>query len=155
MSIEIIGLQEYRDLIERNKKAGYTFSGNEIHCFHSEFVNLLDSKITSINHVIFLDYVESFSEFPTNQGIYFCVRWSTGSEKEIWYVGKAGNFRNRWKNHHKIQALKAIQDVTIFCLSLDSYSREQINYAEQAYIKMLQPVFNNTSKPEKHLRVAS
>lgn len=155
MNIEIIGLQEYQDLIERNKKVGFTFSGNEIHYFHAEFVSLLSDKIPNSDHVIFLDYVESFSEFPTNQGIYFCVRWSTGSAKEIWYVGKAGNFRNRWMNHHKLQALKAIQDVTIFCLCLDGYSHQQIDHAERVYIKMLRPVFNNTSNPEKHLRVAS
>ena len=155
MSIEIIGLREYQEMIERNKAVGFTFSGNEIHCFHAEFVSLLDEKISRSNHVIFLDYIDSFSEFPTNQGIYFCVRWSTGSEKEIWYIGKASNFRNRWRNHHKFQALRAIQDVTVFCLCLDGYSQQQIDYAEKAYIKMLKPVFNNTSQPEKHLRIAS
>lgn len=155
MSIEIIGLQEYQDLIERSKKAGYTFSGNEIHCFHAEFVGLLDSKMPSIDYVIYLDHIKSFSDFPTDQGIYFCVRWSTGSEKEIWYVGKAGNFRNRWKNHHKFHALRAIQEVVVYCLPLEGYSQQQIDYAERAYIKMLTPVFNNTSKPEKYLSIAS
>lgn len=149
MSIEILGLQEYKQLL---KDAGFTFSGNEIHCFHPKFVGLLEKPCEAI----YLDYLDSFEEFPTNQGIYFCVRLTAFlGHSEIWYIGKAGNFRSRWKNHHKFEALKAIQDVVIFCLPLDGYSKDEIATAERIYIEMLKPVFNNTSKPEKHLRVAS
>ena len=149
MNIEIVGLQEYQELLIQ---ANFEFSGNEIHAFHPDFVRLIDGLYNTIH----LDYLESFLEFPTNQGIYFCVRLTAlCGHSEVWYVGKAGNFRNRWKNHHKLEALKAIQDVVVYCLPLDNYSREEISYAEQIYIAMLKPVFNNTSKPEKHLRVAS
>lgn len=154
MSIEIIGIKEYQKLIKEHEEAGFTFCGNEIHCFHPTFISLID-KLVHPKNVVLLDYLESFSEFPTNQGIYFCSRNCISSSKEIWYVGKAGNFRNRWKNHHKLQALKAIQEVVVYCLPFDEYSREEIDQAERAYIQMLRPVFNDTSKPEKHLRVAS
>lgn len=149
MSIKIIGWEEYQKLL---KETSFEFSGNEIHCFHPTFVKLLDK----FYDVIFLDYLESIKEFPVNQGIYFCVR-STAflGHSEVWYVGKAKNFRSRWASHHKINALKAIQDVAIYCIPLANYSEKEISEAERIYIEMLKPVFNDTSKPEKHLRVAS
>lgn len=155
MSIEIIGSKEYQNLIKRNKEVGFSFCGNEIHHFHAEFISLIDNLVDPVKEVILLDYLESFQEFPTSQGIYFCARINSSANREVWYVGKAGNFRSRWKNHHKMQALKAIQEVVIYCLPLDGYSCEEISKAERAYIDMLRPVFNDTSKPEKHLRVAS
>ena len=154
MSIEIIGAQEYKQLLELYKND--PLCGNEIHTFHPTFVKILNKKVDVMNNFILLDYVENFSEFPTNQGIYFCARSPLfTSNCEIWYVGKAGNFRNRWKNHHKLEALKALKNVGVFCLTLDHYSKDEIATAERIYIEMLKPVFNNTSKPEKHLRVAS
>jgi hypothetical protein len=149
MSIEIIGSSEYKKLL---KEAGFKFCGNEVHYFHPQFVALLDNQCETI----YLDYLDSFEEFPTSQGIYFCVRLTAFlGHSEVWYVGKAGNFRNRWKSHHKFEALKAIQDVAIFCLPLDGHSKDEISCAERIYIEMLKPVFNDTSKPEKHLRIAS
>lgn len=154
MSIEIIGSKEYQNLINKHKGA-FTLCGNEIHCFHDEFIDLIDKRVDPVKGIILLDYLQSFQEFPTNQGIYFCARTHGSVNKEIWYVGKARNFRARWKNHHKMQALKAIQEITIYCLHLDDYSCEEVSKAERAYIDMLRPVFNDTSKPEKHLRLAS
>lgn len=148
MSIKIRGAVEFNQLL---KSASFKYCGNEVHCFHPQFVSLIDAYCESI----YLDYLDSFEEFPESQGIYFCVRLTVFKDPEVWYVGKAGNFRNRWKNHHKFEALKAIQDVVVFCLPLDGYSKDEIATAERIYIEMLKPVFNDTSKPEKHLRVAS
>jgi hypothetical protein len=155
VSIEIVGLREYQELIKAEKAKGFTFCGNEIHHFHRQFISMIDSIVDPVKEAILLDYLESFQEFPTNQGIYFCARTHGSVNREIWYVGKASNFRKRWKNHHKLQALKAIQEITVYCLSLDGYSCEEISKAERAYIDMLKPVFNDTSKPEKYLSVAS
>lgn len=155
MSIEIVGLQEYQDLIARNKQQGFVFSGKEIHYFHREFITLIEEAIGSESNVIMLDHIQSFSEFPSGKGIYFCARWTHPLNKEIWYVGKSKNFRSRWRNHHKYQALRTIQEVIVYCLRLDNYSDEQISQAEQIYINMLKPIFNNSSNPEKYLTVAS
>lgn len=155
MSIEIIGWNEYQNLIARNKQQGFLFSGNEIHYFHREFINLLEESINLEDNIIMLDHIQSFSDFPSGKGIYFCARWTHPSNKEIWYVGKTQNFRSRWRNHHKYQALRTIQEVIVYCLPLDNYSDNQISKAEQIYIDMLKPIFNNTSNPEKHLRIAT
>lgn len=138
--IDVIGWCEYkfRVLSRRN------FKPCDFHADFIKMINYLDFQ------KIHLDSISSFAVFPESRGIYFCARNS-----EVWYVGKASNFRSRWRNHHKLQALKAIQEVVVYCLPLDEYSREEIDQAERAYIQMLRPVFNDTSKPEKHLRVAS
>jgi hypothetical protein len=154
VSVEVIGWNEYQEKLRIWESPAKFGIGSETHVFHPEFMKILEEKVPSQNQ-IFLDYLDSFSEFPTNQGIYFCVRKIIFFPPEIWYIGKAGNFRNRWKNHHKLEALRAIQDVIVYCLPLDDYSKDQIDYAEKAYIKMLTPVFNNTSKPEKYLSLAS
>jgi hypothetical protein len=114
--------------------------------FHADFIKAIDYfKFPKI----YLDSVNSFNAFPESRGIYFCTRNS-----EVWYVGKANNFRSRWRNHHKLEALKTIKDVVIYFQEIDKFSSEEIHKAEQEYIEMLQPVFNNTSNPEKYLRIA-
>ena len=157
MSIEIIGAQEYQWFMHENRQNIIEHDKNKAHIFHPYFIHLLDTNTCGEVSWVFLDDMQDFSEFSTNQGIYFCLRYSATSTKsrEIWYVGMAGNFRSRWKNHHKFQPLKAIQNVAVVCLHLDNYSRQEISEAERIYIDMLNPVFNNTSKPEKHLRIAS
>lgn len=152
MSIEIIGSKEYQEFMAMNKDGGFTLYGTELHLFHKKFIDMLDNEVEPI----FLDYIEDFSsDIPKRQGIYFCARVIPFFAKEVWYVGKTVNFKSRWKNHHKLQALKAIKDVLLYCLPLDNYSGKEIIEAENAYINMLTPVFNNTSNPEKYLSVAS
>jgi hypothetical protein len=147
MSIEI--MKKYQEILA---SAGVEFSGNEIHCFHADFVDLLDG----LYDVIDIDSLKSFDEFPTNQGLYFCVRNTAfRHHSEVWYVGKARNFRARWQQHHKFQALKAIQGVRVYCMVLDDFPAKLLCRAEEICIDMLKPVFNGTSQPEKHLRLAA
>lgn len=143
MSIEIIGLREYQEYID----AFGDDALNTRYFFHPDFI----WKVLEKDSRIELMGLEDFRCFPESQGIYFCIR----SLREIWYIGKSSNFRKRWKRHHKFEALKAIQDVCIYFLSLEDSSAFAISNAEQAYIKMLKPAFNNTSKPEKYLSIAS
>ena len=138
--IDVIGWCEYkfRLLSRRNFKP----------CdFHADFIEMINHSDFQKIH---LDSISSFAVFPESRGIYFCTRNS-----EVWYVGKAGNFRSRWRNHHKLEALRTIKNVVIYFQSIQGFSSEEIHKAEQEYIEMLQPVFNNTSNPEKHLRFAS
>lgn len=158
MSIEIVGMREYQEfaqtLLDPNR-----ISQLESRYFHTQFMRLLSKRIEDRKNgdhfgIEWIPYLFGHDRYPQNQGIYFCSR-DISTESEIWYIGKAGNFRARWRNHHKYHALKAIQDVYITFLFLDGYSQKEISIAEQMYIDMLKPAFNNTSKPEKHLRLAS
>lgn len=155
MSVEIIGWNEYQEFLMEWKDCGTRLRGKELHLFHPTFRKLLEKDKNIFDSPIYLDYTESFSHFPVTQGIYFCIRAVEYSNAcEIWYIGKALNFQNRWRNHHKFQALRAIKGVFVYFLQLEDYSKEQINRMERIYIEMLCPVFNDTSSPEKHLRVA-
>jgi hypothetical protein len=164
-SIEIIGRDEYRQHIRKLSEKKYSFLNLDLEFLpHADFVRLLRTKIADmcdlndldneVEHIICLDLLESFSEFPTEQGVYFCIRRGYKSPG-VWYVGKANNFRARWSNHHKFNALRTIQDVSVWCLPLPDYSKKELDFVERAYIEILKPVFNNTSNPEKHLKVAS
>jgi len=148
MSIDIIGKAEYEKFRE-----AHGLAGTELHDFHNEFViklMLLGLETTSIE-VEFPD--DNFKDcIPEGKGIYFCCRGVAYSNHEVWYVGKTNNFIRRWVDHHKYEALKALRDVQIYFLSLDDYLDTAIDEAEKNYIAMLTPVFNGTSKPDRHLR---
>ena len=135
--IEIIGSSEYK------------FKYLSPCYFHPDFILMLDFQEPSLQKIA-LDEIKNFAGFPQSGGIYFCVR-----DQEVWYIGKASNFRSRWQNHHKLEALKTITNVVVYFLPIYGFSNEEIHKAEQEYIEMLQPVFNNTSNPEKYLTVAS
>lgn len=135
--IEIIGSSEYK--FKKIKPCE----------FHSDFTLMLDWQEPKLKKIC-LDTAHSFAVFPESGGIYFCVR-----DSEVWYIGKANNFQSRWRNHHKLEALKTIKGIVIFFMPVYRFSDAEIHKAEQEYIQMLQPVFNNTSRPEKYLRLAS
>ena len=149
MSIDIIGKAEYDKFRE-----DHALGRSDPHYFHHEFVNKLkfhhDIEATSIEVE---DPDEDFRDcIPEGKGIYFCCREIGYTNGEVWYVGKTNNFIRRWRDHHKYEALKTLRHVEIFFLPLDDYLDTAIDEAERSYIDMLTPVFNGTSKPDKHIR---
>lgn len=150
----IIGYDDYLKIVLPTATAGCILGDEEINTFHTGFVSELKKRIPS-EHEISLEYgYPDAREFPTSKGIYFCVR-STNSFSawvdEVWYIGKTNNFRSRWSSHNKLQALKSIRYVDVYCLPLEDCSDSEISFMEEAYIYMLKPVFNGTSAPDRHL----
>jgi len=156
----IVGLNEYQKLVFSLVSEGVSVRSEYPLCFHDIFVRFL-SEMCPLSQRISIEensIDEIHLKFPAKRGIYFCLRTVIGFrldgfKNEVWYVGKSGNFRERWKSHHKFEALKAIKNVAVCWLPLEDYSDEQLSYAEEVYIYMLQPVFNGTSKPERCLVV--
>lgn len=147
---KILGASDYYNFLLATKCA---LRGLELHAFHETFSRL----------ILALDYpfaffddsnedYDSFEYLPKFKGIYFCIRQIRGMPDEVWYVGKTNNFYARWKSHHKYEALKVLGDIFVYCVPMEECSDDEIAMFEKAYIEMLTPVFNNTSKPEKHLR---
>ena len=149
MSINIIGKAEYEKYCKT-----MPCRGTDSHYFHYEFVNLLKSDHDVGYATIEVeDPDEDFRDcIPEGKGIYFCCRGILYTNCEVWYVGKTNNFIRRWGDHHKYEALKTLRDVEIYFLPLDDYLDTAIDEAERGYIDMLTPVFNGTSKPDRHLR---
>jgi hypothetical protein len=145
----ILGLAEYQKTYLKEVRNGLEPVDYENLYFHAQFTSLLRRQV-ELEKVVPLDSEYSF-EFSKKRGIYFCVRLGYGGD-EVWYVGKTGDFKSRWKAHHKLQALRAIKWVYVYCLPLEGYSDEELDYAERVYIYMLKPAFNGTSDPDKHLR---
>lgn len=157
MSVEIIGMAEYEILMKAQKGNEANLRGLSKHHFHPLFIELITQQVDPKKDLVQLDRVRNFKEFPESQGIYFCCRRVSLDSPliEVWYVGKARNFRIRWSRHHKIQALKDIQNVIVVCVPFNNYSNDNLIFVEQVYINMLEPSFNDISKPERHLRCVS
>lgn len=151
----IICLEDYLRLVVPTTAGGHLLSDWELNDYHTRFVTALGKEVPS-NHRINLEYgLFDPTYFPPSRGIYFCVR-STSSfssvQHEVWYIGRSKNLRNRWNAHHKFQALRAVRYIRVYCLLLEDYSDEDLNFAEEAYIYLLKPVFNRTSHPDKYLK---
>lgn len=154
---EIIGMEEYEKLMEPLLEFNVSLRGLKKHEYHPFFIELLLNQINIDTHLIWLDRLMSFEEFPEEKGIYFCCRRISldAPLSEVWYVGKARNFRRRWKRHHKLMPLKAIKNIAIICLPFDPRLNEDIAFYERVYINALEPSFNDTSEPESYLRCVS
>jgi hypothetical protein len=115
-------------------------------CFHSDFIKGLEYIEDWQNGMgILLEETDMLKEW---QGIYFCCREVNHffpELSEIWYIGKSLNFRQRWRNHHKFQALKSIKFISIYFLRLEGWSESDISKLERRYIDLFKPVFNDAT----------
>lgn len=81
---------------------------------------------------------------PECSAIYFAV-----SCAQVLYVGLATNLKHRWRGHHRLQQLEAVNkraEVSLFWLSCPQY---QLQALEQQYIEHYCPTFNQTRVPER------
>ena len=115
-------------------------------CFHHDFIQNLKYVADWQNGMdILLEETDMLEEW---QGIYFCCReihCFFPEMAEIWYIGKSSNFRQRWKNHHKSQALKSIKFISIYFLRLKGWTESDISKLERRYIDLFKPVFNDAT----------
>lgn len=144
-------LTAYQEIAVSRIKSGDLLSDSETTFFQERFASYLVVSTLEENRMI-ID-CEAPSKLPRRKGLYFCIRLALGVP-EVWYVGRTKSFRDRWEDHHKLEALQVIRDVTVFCLPLDDYSEKDLDYLERAYIYMLRPVFNGSSLPDRYLRVS-
>lgn len=137
----------YRDLVENNHK--FLADQLDFHFLHDGFVDAMHQNQDCVEIYGNLEDLqkEDFDNLPTSQGIYFCCRrpdYYYGNS-EIWYIGKANNLRQRWKNHHKMPVLKSIRFVSIYFLPIPNVSERQLYEIERKYINLFAPVFNDVS----------
>ena len=145
--------EDYQEMV----KYGHESIAEQLdgHFLHNGFVTTMHLNQEHVQ--IWSDCLDENLPFlPTLQGIYFCCRNNNfcSGKSEIWYIGKARNFRERWKNHHKLNALKALKFVSLYLLPLPDITNYELCRIEREYINLFQPVFNDTSSPERNLRVA-
>lgn len=83
--------------------------------------------------------LSKYKDFPEASGIYK-VRDCSG---QIIYIGKALNFKQRWKSHHKtIEILSICNTATIQFTFLPIHI---MGYVEHCLVKKLQPCLNKTT----------
>ena len=117
--------------------------------------NKILERIRSVDISKLIRYSYSDKDkLPKAEGIYFVGH----SPKEIIYVGKTKDFRNRHQNHHRDHTFKNIEKTNgslfIWCWHLPSDLKKtkvegEINlaYAENAFRILLDPPINDTSLP--------
>jgi hypothetical protein len=81
--------------------------------------------------------LEATSGFPENPCIYFAV----DVHGVIQYIGRSGNVRGRWKNHHRYQDLAAIGGIKIACMFVDR--AQDLPQKEAELIRKFKPRLNN------------
>lgn len=138
--------ESYQELVKYDHK--FLADHLEFHHLHDGFIHAMHLNQDCVQ--IWGDqnfHPEDIDEFPSSQGIYFCCRRTDEyfGRSEIWYIGKANNFRQRWKNHHKIPALKSIRFVSIYFLPIPNVSERELCEIERKYINLFAPVFNDVS----------
>ncbi|MEP6686683.1 MAG: GIY-YIG nuclease family protein, partial [Verrucomicrobiota bacterium] len=61
------------------------------------------------------------------------------------YVGRASNFRTRWRNHHRFGDIAEVQgDIRIYYLEMPHVDAVRL---ESDYIKALNPTLNQRGRP--------
>ena len=132
-------MEKSEDYVETKKRGLCIPTEVNPQWFHEDFIHLMRGSLENYP-------VEQRNEFPDTQGIYFCCRSGRRYHpEEIWYIGKAKNFRQRWRDHHKLDSLKAIRFVEVFFLELEDWRDADICEFERKYIDMFRPVFNDVS----------
>lgn len=81
--------------------------------------------------------LESKSELPTQSAIYFAI----DSQGTIQYIGRSGNLKQRWSQHHRYSQLVSTGNIRIAYLFLDA---DLLPNVEEALIKWFQPHLNKT-----------
>lgn len=136
----------YQDLVKHGHK--FIADGLDSHYLHNGFVRYLNQNQDCVHSYYSPDFHPyDLDHFPTSQGIYFCCRRADDfyGQYEIWYIGKANDFRQRWKNHHKIPALRSIGFIGIYFLPIPNATEQELYQIERKYINLFTPVFNDVS----------
>lgn len=76
--------------------------------------------------------IQKKTKFPAASGIYFIV----DDENRLLYIGKTGNLKNRFVNHHRIEQFENTRVFLFQTTELES---------EDAFIESLNPKLNNSS----------
>jgi predicted GIY-YIG superfamily endonuclease len=79
-------------------------------------------------------------QLPGCAAIYFAI----DANNRVLYVGKAKNLAARWRNHHRIHKLEAIDKEFSVRLAWQEWNEEDLGEAERSSIKRFQPLLNNT-----------
>lgn len=81
-------------------------------------------------------------KLPTVAGIYFAI----DSRDRLWYIGKAQNINQRWKNHHRYHQLEKINRKTSIILKwYECHNDENIlTQLENYFIEAYHPELNQT-----------
>lgn len=80
--------------------------------------------------------LDATAGFPAQPGIYFAI----DSQNAIQYVGRSGDVRGRWRQHHKYDDLAAIGGVRIVYLFVDA--PDLLPEIEAALIRWFTPALN-------------
>ncbi|BAZ18606.1 XRE family transcriptional regulator (plasmid) [Calothrix sp. NIES-4071] len=76
---------------------------------------MIDAEKINLSSLPWLPLDEKLA-FPRNPAIYFAI----DSQGVIQYIGRSIDPKNRWVSHHKYEELKAIGDIKIVYLFVDS-----------------------------------
>ncbi len=79
-------------------------------------------------------------QLPNCAAIYFAI----DSSNRFLYVGKAKNLAARWRNHHRIHKLEAINQESSVRIAWQAWNEEDLGEAERISIARFQPLLNNT-----------
>jgi len=79
--------------------------------------------------------LDATAGFPSQPGIYFAI----DSSNHVQYIGRSGNVRGRWRNHHKYEQLVAVGDICIVYLFAN---KNKLNSLENKYINEFNPPLN-------------
>ncbi|MGB7412740.1 MAG: GIY-YIG nuclease family protein [Thermosynechococcaceae cyanobacterium] len=83
--------------------------------------------------------LSDYQQFPEASGIYK-VRDCDG---QVIYIGKASNFKQRWRSHHKtLEIFSICKDATIQFTFLPIHL---MGYVEYCLVKQLRPSLNKTT----------
>lgn len=83
---------------------------------------------------------------PECSAVYFAI-----ARDQVLYIGLATNLRNRWRNHHRLPQLEAVNkrcEVRLFWLSC---AQNQLNDLEHQYREYYCPTLNQTKVPEQQI----
>jgi hypothetical protein len=117
----------------------------------------IDFKTKKIEYMNVLYGESEEDENVGGQGIYFCLRlmpaiYSQGAfAHEVAYIGQTTKgIKERFRSHVKTPALKLLRAETVVFISYpeEFFSKEQINWAERQYIKLLSPLLNDKETSE-------
>ena len=90
---------------------------------------------------------------PEQSGIYYVLNLQT---RNVLYIGKAQNIRQRWCKHHRNEDVWLIADDFedgVICIAFELRPLQGLEKAESRRIKALQPLLNNKS-PEDSIEIA-
>jgi GIY-YIG catalytic domain len=79
-------------------------------------------------------------QLPTCAAIYFAI----DASNRFLYVGKAKNLAARWRNHHRLHKLEAIDRESSVRIAWQAWNEDDLGEAERSSIARFQPLLNNT-----------